>query len=244
MSDSSERDNLFVLPRDHIVDFTFDDSVADVFPDMVRRSVPGYEQIMGMTGLLASEYAQDNTRIYDLGCSLGASTLAMLRRTSQPVSFVAVDNSHAMVERCQAIMQREKNGERVTVKCASIEEVNIEHASLTVMNFTLQFIAPDKRPALLEKIYRGLCDGGALLISEKICFDDPVEQAFNEKMHEAFKAANGYSELEISQKRTALENVLIPDTLDTHVSRLKAAGFSSVQVWHRCFNFVSLLAIR
>ncbi len=244
MSGSGKRDDLFQAPREDLVDFVFDERVADVFPDMVRRSVPGYEQIIALTGLLADRYARAGTRIYDLGCSLGASTLSMLRRTSAAVNFIAVDNSPAMVARCRAVMQRETHGERVEVQCANIEETVISDASFVVMNLTLQFVAPARRATVLQRIHDGLVPGGALLLSEKIHSEDPAEQAFNEKMHAAFKAANGYSELEIARKRSALERVLIPDTLEQHVARLEAAGFSDIHAWFRCFNFVSLLARR
>ncbi|HEB59617.1 MAG TPA: carboxy-S-adenosyl-L-methionine synthase CmoA [Gammaproteobacteria bacterium] len=242
MTDSGKRDTLFELPREDLVDFAFDERVADVFPDMVRRSVPGYEQIVTLSGLLAAQYATPDSRLYDLGCSLGAVTLSMLRRTPASVCITAVDNSAAMVARCRAIMDREADGQRVTVTCADIADTPVDDAAFIAMNLTLQFIAPEKREALLRRLHQGLRDDGALLIAEKIRFEDPAEQAFNEELHAAFKAANGYSELEIAQKRNALERVLIPNTLDEHITRLHAAGFSSVLPWFRCFNFVALLA--
>ena len=130
------------------------------------------------------------------------------------------------------------------VICGDIQDVIIENASIVVINFTLQFIDPTDRPALVEKIYTGLRPGGALLLSEKIAFSNEAEQHRMDALHIAFKKANGYSDLEISQKRSALENVLIPDTLEQHHERLHAAGFSSVDNWFRCINFVSLLAVK
>lgn len=246
MTESGKRDTLFSVPREDLVDFSFDERVADVFPDMVRRSVPGYEQIITLTGLLAAQFATplatSGARLYDLGCSLGASTLAMLRRTPASVGITAVDNSAAMVARARAILEREANGDRVNVICAGIEDTPVEDAAFVAMNFTLQFIAPEKRLDLLRTLRHGLRSDGALLIAEKIRFADPAEQAFNEEMHAAFKAANGYSELEIAQKRSALERVLMPDTFDEHMARLHAAGFTSVVPWFRCFNFMALLA--
>jgi tRNA (cmo5U34)-methyltransferase len=228
-----------------IVDFAFDETVAKVFPDMIRRSVPGYETIIALTGLLAEQYAQPNSQSYDLGCSLGAATLAMRSRIQQPgCCIIAVDNAEAMTSRCQQHVREAGEGIAVEVICADIQDVAIQNASVVVLNFTLQFIQPAARLALMQDIYNGMRPGGALLLSEKIVFADAAEQRRMDALHVAFKKANGYSDLEISQKRSALENVLIPDTLEQHNERLHAAGFSSVDVWFRCMNFVSLLAIK
>jgi len=54
----------------------------------------------------------------------------------------------------------------------------------------------------------------------------------------------GYSKLEISQKRAALENVLLPETLEAHRSRLDTIGFDAVDVWFQCFNFASMVAFK
>ena len=115
---------------------------------------------------------------------------------------------------------------------------------MVVLNFTLQFIEPAARMDLMKKIYTGLRPGGALLLSEKIAFSDEAEQQRMDALHIAFKKANGYSDLEISQKRSALENVLVPDTLEQHYQRLESAGFNSVDNWFRCINFISLLAVK
>jgi len=228
-----------------IVDFAFDETVAKVFPDMIRRSVPGYETIIALTGLLAEQYAQPKSQCYDLGCSLGAATLSMRSRIQQPdCCIVAVDNAEAMTRRCQKHVREAGEGIEVEVICADIQDVAIRNASVVVLNFTLQFIQPAARLALMQNIYSGMRPGGALLLSEKIVFANAGEQQRMDALHIAFKKANGYSDLEISQKRSALEKVLIPDTLEQHQERLHAAGFSSVDVWFRCMNFVSLLAIK
>ena len=228
-----------------IVDFAFDETVAKVFPDMIRRSVPGYETIIALTGLLAEQYVQPNSQCYDLGCSLGAATLAMRSRIQHPdCRIIAVDNAEAMTRRCQQHVCEAGEGIAVEVICADIQDVVIRNASVVVLNFTLQFIQPAARLGLLQDIYKGMHPGGVLLLSEKIVFANAAEQQRMEALHVAFKKANGYSDLEISQKRSALENVLIPDTLEQHQERLHSAGFNSVDVWFRCMNFVSLLAIK
>ncbi len=235
-------DQIYATAREHIVDFAFDETVAAVFPDMIRRSVPGYGDVVALTGLVAERFAQAHTRCYDLGCSLGAVTLAMRRRVRAPgVELIAVDNAQAMVKRCHENVAAEP-GPPVQVTCADIRDVHVENASVVVLNFTLQFVPPADRLALLTHIRTGLVPGGVLILSEKIVFADADTQRFNEAMHLDFKRANGYSELEISQKRSAIEKVLVPDTLEAHQARLAAAGFTRVESWYRCFNFTSLVA--
>ena len=245
MKDRSHQDQVYATPKSMIVDFAFDETVAKVFPDMIRRSVPGYETIIALTGLLAEQYVQPESHCYDLGCSLGAATLAMRGRIRQPrVRIIAVDNAEAMTSRCQQHVREAGEGVEVEVVCADIQDVVIENASVVVLNFTLQFIEPSARLALVEKIYTGLHPGGVLLVSEKIAFANEAEQQRMDALHIAFKKANGYSDLEISQKRSALENILIPDTLEQHYDRLQSAGFNSIDNWFRCINFVSLLAVK
>jgi tRNA (cmo5U34)-methyltransferase len=243
------KDSLYATPKLSIPGFRFDRDVVDVFPDMIRRSVPGYETIVAMTGTLAERYAQPGSRLYDLGCSLGASTLAIRGGVHrQGCTLVAVDNAPDMIERCRQIldMDAEKHTPPVDTRliCANIEDVRIDDASLVVLNFTLQFIPPGRRQALLSGIYQGLRPGGILVLSEKVVFEDSDHNELMIDLHHSFKRANGYSDLEISQKRTALERVLIPETLNAHRQRLRDIGFGSVDVWFQCFNFASLIAIK
>jgi tRNA (cmo5U34)-methyltransferase len=228
--------------------FTFDESVAQVFPDMIRRSVPGYPTIIAMTGLLAARHALPDSRLYDLGCSLGASTLAMRQTVSQPgCEIVAVDNSSAMLDRCRSIMDTDTHDTHdttVTLTLSDLQDVAIANASVVVLNFTLQFVPRELRNAVIAKIYQGLLPGGIMVISEKVTFEDPRLDAINIELHQQFKRANGYSELEVAQKRAALENVLLPETLQQHKDRIGSAGFRSCDVWFQCFNFASLIALK
>jgi tRNA (cmo5U34)-methyltransferase len=239
------KDDIYAENKAMIVDFAFDEKVARVFPDMIRRSVPGYESIITMIGLIADQYAKPDSNIYDLGCSLGAATLSMRKQLRQSVcKIIAVDNAEAMLEQCKANLAIEASQTKTELVCSDIQDIEIENASVVVMNFTLQFIAPEARFEMLKKIYDGLRPGGVLVLSEKIIFANDLEQDEQEALQLAFKKANGYSDLEISQKRTALENVLIPDTLELHQERLNAVGFARSHLWFQCFNFVSLLAIK
>ncbi len=241
----TQRDTIYQTPIDRIGDFAFDDNVADVFPDMIERSVPGYSTIIAMTGVLAGRYSQNHSHCYDLGSSLGASTFSMAQQIEHnDCTIIAIDNSAAMVERCTDLLTQQTFTPDIELRCENIEDTTIENASVAVMNFSLQFIPVAQRQAIINTIYNNLNPGGILVLSEKIAFDDPHLQQLNTELHHEFKKGNGYSELEISQKRTALENVLIAETLPTHAERLRAAGFSSYDVWFQCFNFMSLVAIK
>lgn len=243
MSESTE-DRLFSVSLEKISDFVFDDKVVRVFRDMISRSVPGYGTLLSMLPVMVRHFVQPDSRIYDLGCSLGAGSLAV--RHSVPcddVVIVAVDNSPDMVASCRELMQQDHGSAPVDLQCADVRDVDIANASLVMMNFTLQFIDPAHRDAMLAKIHAGLNPGGALILSEKIHLPGGDGELMVE-LHEAFKRANGYSDLEISQKRSALENVLITETQEQHMARLKAAGFSRVMPWFQCFNFVSLVAVK
>jgi tRNA (cmo5U34)-methyltransferase len=225
--------------------FSFDDSVARVFPDMIKRSVPGYTTIVSMTGLLAGRFATPGSRLYDLGCSLGASSLAMRQNIHhQDCRIVAVDNSPAMLARCRSIIDTDTHHTPVELLCADLQDVPIEQASVVVLNFTLQFIPRELRDHVIRQIYRGLQPGGVMVLSEKVTFEDPHLDELNIELHHQFKRANGYSDLEIARKRSALENVLLPETLNCHKQRIAEAGFSSCDVWFQCFNFASLIALK
>lgn len=239
-------DAIYAAPLQEMIDFQFDERVVAVFPDMIQRSVPGYGMIISNIGILAAKYAQAGSHCYDLGCSLGAATLAMRQRINRPeCDIIAVDNSPAMIERARELLARDLAPTvAVTMICADLQEVSIENASVVVLNFTLQFIPPAGRLALIRRIHAGLRPGGILILSEKIAFGDPQRQQFHEELHHDFKRANGYSDLEISQKRSALEKVMIPETLACHYERLQAAGFSASDLWFQCFNFASLVAIK
>jgi tRNA (cmo5U34)-methyltransferase len=243
---AKKQDAIYASALDEIIDFEFDERVVAVFPDMIQRSVPGYGTLITSIGVLAGRYAQENTHCYDLGCSLGAVSLSMRQKIKQVgCDIIAVDNSPDMIKRGRALLASDtESAVSVTMICADIQAIDIENASVVVMNFTLQFIAVEERQGLIERIYQGLKPGGVLILSEKLAFDEQSESDFLADAHHDFKRDNGYSDLEISQKRTALENVMIPETLACHQQRLTAAGFGFSSVWFQCFNFASMMAIK
>lgn len=241
----SETDLIFSNKQSKVKDFAFDAQVVEVFPDMISRSVPGYNTIIETIAQLSEKYVTNNTNIYDLGCSLGAATLAMRKAiTAKNCQIIGVDNSPAMVERCKMHINAFKGETPADIFEGNIVDYPIENASMVVLNFTLQFIEPSLREKVINNIANGLKTGGALVLSEKLSTDDDVCQDLLVDLHHNFKRANGYSDLEIAQKRTALEKVMLTDTVSTQMERLKNAGFTHVTPWFQCFNFYSLVAIK
>ena len=292
------RDHIYRDPQNQLVDFAFDEAVADVFADMIRRSVPAYETLVPLTGLLAARHlagarleipdrqattpapvsstveaavrrpahnlsepaarggdsstigaathhrtppdtANPVGLVFDLGCSLGATTQALLRQMQdRPCRIVAVDKSKPMLDRAAARL----DDNRVEFLLRDIRATDVSGADVILMNYVLQFLPPGERQGLMNRFRKQMAPGGLLLLSEKIDFADAGDQAFFDAAHLAYKQANGYSELEVSQKRTALENVMILDTEETHIERLRSAGFAPVRTWFRCLNWASFLA--
>ncbi|MFK4073371.1 tRNA (cmo5U34)-methyltransferase [Pseudomonas sp. THAF187a] len=245
---SQESDRLFAQPLADVPDFVFNEDVVRVFPDMIKRSVPGYPTIVENIGVLAGQFAQAHTTLYDLGASLGAVTQALRRHVrSDGCRVIAVDNSPAMVSRCSEYLHAQDAMFQELLPVAVIEAdilaLPLQPTSLVTLNFTLQFIPPERRLELLTRIRQALLPGGALILSEKLRFEDEAQHELLTELHVAFKRANGYSELEIAQKRSAIENVMKPDSLEQHRERLLAAGFSKVVPWFQCLNFASLVAL-
>ena len=236
------RDKLFNSQGD-ISDFRFDESVVAVFDDMVKRSVPGYEAMIQMIGLVARTYGKDHTNYYDLGSSTGATLLSLaLNNKHKNNKLIAVDNSPQMVKECQRNLLGKIDNFQIV--CGDINDISIENASIVVLNLTLQFVDVEKRFKLIKKIYDGLIPGGVLIISEKIHFNDKENQKQLARLHLDFKRANGYSELEITNKRQSLENILVTESKEAHLERLKSCGFSQSSCHFQCLNFASFLSVK
>ena len=229
--------------------FRFNDEVAAVFPDMLQRSIPGYAASLEAIGSLAARYVRAGSNCYDLGCSLGAASLAMRQGIrAEGCRIVAIDNAPAMVGRCRNIVReeylRDPKGTPVDIVEGDILDAELSNASMVVLNYTLQFLPLEQRETMIRRIFEGLNEGGLLVLSEKVVDPDPAMESLLVDLHHEHKRRNDYSALEISRKRAALENVLIPETVAEHRDRLLRAGFSSAAVWLRYFNFVSIIAIR
>ncbi|MFW6322146.1 MAG: carboxy-S-adenosyl-L-methionine synthase CmoA [Guyparkeria sp.] len=241
------RDDLFRTPQPPAA-FRFDEAVAAVFPDMISRSVPGYRFNLELVAAIARRHVQPHTRVYDLGCSLGAMTLSIrsaLASLAEPpagVEMVGVDSSPAMIERARSQLAAFQSPYRTELVCGDLQQAAVKNASLVVLGYSLQFVPLEERAAVIGRIRAGLVPGGVLVLAEKVHEPDATAERLMTELHHDFKRANGYSELEIAHKRQALENVLRTETVDDHDSRLHGAGFDRVVMLSRHYGFCLWLA--
>jgi tRNA (cmo5U34)-methyltransferase len=240
-----ERDKVFAEKKDRIEPFAFNREVTAVFDDMLKRSVPLYQESIQRQAQMALAFFQEKTRIYDLGCSHGnLGVLIAEQFDTRPFAMVGVDSSCPMIEKYHARLNNIENSHQIDLVCGLLEDLQIENASVVLINLTLQFLEVSKRDTLIQKIFEGLLPGGVLLVTEKIIHPSAPIDALEQNFYRRFKRENGYSELEISQKRDALEKVLIPEAIAVHHQRFLDAGFSAVDVWLKWFNFASMIAIK
>jgi tRNA (cmo5U34)-methyltransferase len=240
-----EKDHLFACKKNRVKPFEFNKEVADVFDDMLNRSVPLYAQSIKKQAQFTVKFYQKNSNIYDLGCShgnLGILILDQFKKTD--FSMVGVDNSKPMIEKYRQRLEKYGVYGQTDLICASMEDIKFKNASVVIINLTLQFLDKKKRNDLIKKIFQGMNSNGILLLTEKIIHPSDRINNLQSKFYEKFKIENGYSKLEISQKRDALDKVLVPDTIKTHENRLLQAGFTHFDVWLKWFNFASMIAIK
>ncbi|GGC45504.1 carboxy-S-adenosyl-L-methionine synthase [Parapedobacter defluvii] len=242
---SKNKDNVFSEVIKKPSDFKFGATVASAFDDMVERSVPFYNEIQRMIIEQAAEFAVPGTNVYDLGCSTGTTFLNLDPYVDKDVHFVGIDDSKDMLEKCAAKLQEAKLSRKYELKNVDLHDhFEIENASVVILCLTMQFVRPIYREKLLKKIYDGLVPGGVLIISEKILAEDSLFNRNFIKYYYDYKRRNHYSELEISQKREALENVLIPYKLSENLKLLMEAGFSHTEVFFKWYNFSGFTAIK
>jgi tRNA (cmo5U34)-methyltransferase len=226
-------------------DFTFNPQVAQVFDDMVGRSVPFYDEMQRMTAELVAEFAQPGSSVYDLGCATG-TTLALLDSAIPPsVRFVGVDNAQPMLDQAREKLGALQSQREFDLVCADLHDrPQIENASAVIMTLTLQFVRPLYRERIIRNIYEGMNESGCLIVFEKLILGDSLLNRLFIKFYYEMKRRNGYSETEITQKREALENVLIPYRPEENIALLKDAGFRHVDEFFRWYNFCGIMAVK
>lgn len=238
-------DTIYSRPQPRVAPFEFNERVVAVFDDMISRSVPLYRESLLRQAQMAGHYYQPGTLIYDLGCSNGNFGLQLLNEMSErPFSMLAIDNSAPMLAQYQQRLNAAGAGQRIQLHLADVATQPLENASVVIINLTLQFLAVQDRDQLLRRVYTALRRGGVLILTEKVVHADGGLAELQQDWYYRFKKENGYSQLEISQKRDALENVLIPETVEQHLARLTRAGFDAVDIWLKWFNFTSFLAVK
>jgi len=243
--ENQNKDKLFEKEFATVKSFAFDEQVTEVFADMIKRSVPGYDSILKSIAMYSMKYAKDNSNIYDLGSSLGAVAITVAKATKNlsNCQIIAVDTSKPMLEKCQVILKNKNLESKIKLLNQDISGLSIENASLIVSNFTIQFIPKEQRFEIIKNIYKGLNPGGVFILSEKFKSNEVVDEFLIDHYH-AYKKLNGYSNKEIQAKRQALKDVLVPDSIQEIQNRLSAAGFNKVYKWFQCFNFASFIAIK
>ncbi|MDN3511223.1 MAG: carboxy-S-adenosyl-L-methionine synthase CmoA [Candidatus Jettenia sp. CY-1] len=240
-----QKDEVFKENLSTIADFNFGEKVAAVFDDMLERSVPFYQEIQRMIAEIASDFAVDETNVYDLGCSTGTTLLNLGQNIHNKVKFIGVDYSQDMLVKCKQKLTNHHFSREYELICADLNQsISIEHASVVVIVLTLQFIRPLNRDNLIRNILRGLHANGCLILVEKVLGEDSFFNRLFIKYYYDFKKRNGYSELEIAQKREALENILIPYKLLENRDILLREGFRYCDVFFKWYNFCGIVAIK
>jgi tRNA (cmo5U34)-methyltransferase len=222
--------------------FEFDEEVASVFDDMLDRSVPFYKEMQRLSIVFANNFLENGSKVYDLGCSTGTTLIELSKSCNKTLNLIGIDSSEAMLE--LASKKAKAFGVDIDFICSDIFDVNLKGAKVIFSNYTLQFIRPLQREKLIKKIYDSLEDGGIFIFSEKLVSQNSIlNKQFIDEYY-SFKKTQGYSEFEISQKREALENVLIPYTEDENNKMIKDAGFSHCEMVFKWVNFATFIAIK
>ncbi len=243
--DKNNEDKLFDATEPAPGDFSFNARVAEVFDDMVSRSVPFYEEMQRMVCELANDFAKPNTRLYDIGCSTATTLLALDEQIDPSVAFVGVDNSEDMLAKARSKVEQVKPQRDINFMAADLHQgVFIDNASVVTMLLTLQFVRPLYRERIIKMIFDGLNDNGCLLMIEKLTSEDTLFNRLFIQHYYDFKKTRGYSEIEITKKREALENVLIPYRLEENIDLLKWSGFRHVEMFFRWYNFCGIIAVK
>lgn len=222
--------------------FEFDEKVAGVFDDMVCRSIPYYKDVLRLSADFALMHLKENSTLLDLGTSTGAMLIEIASKAQFPLRLCGIDNAQSML--IQAQNKLLAYGMKAELICGDILEVDFPKSDGIIANYTLQFVRPLERERLVKKIFNALNKGGVFILSEKVI---TTHKELDYKMIQYYlegKRKQGYSAFEISKKREALENVLIPYSAKENEKMLKDSGFSHIEVLFRWVNFATFLAIK
>lgn len=229
-------------------DFVFDDDTAAAFDDMLDRSIPFYREIQRMVVELGLHFLKKSGgTVYDIGCSTGNTLLGFMEAMpgDGSTTFVGVEPSAPMRDKCAKKLAASGRAGAAELWPQPIEDVDcLPDASVIVMLYTLQFVRPPHRNAVLAMCFESLRPGGCLLLGEKILSDSStLSRLYIERYHE-FKQRNGYSATEVARKREELENVLVPYRDSENRMALAEVGFTPVDQVFRWYNFAVYLAVK
>lgn len=226
-------------------DFAFTEKVVEVFDDMIDRSVPFYDEVIRATAHLLSSTLRDNDEVVDLGCATGTTLLQFCRLISNnTIRYTGIDNSEAMLNKGRIKAENYSKEKQILFYNRDITTIKMHDVGAFIINYTMQFIRPLLREDFLTSIFASLRPGGVLFLSEKTILHNPVLNRKFIEIYHNYKKEKGYSELEIARKREALENVLIPFSIEENRNLLEKVGFTSVATYFQWFNFASLIAVK
>ena len=233
------KDNIFNKPIKK--QFEFDEEVADVFDDMLLRSVPFYKENLNLQIDILKNFLQPNDKIIDLGSSTGTFLIELSKKIDN-LNLIGLDSSDAMIKKS---IQKAKafNSNAKFIK-ADFLDYDLSNSKAIIANYTIQFIRPLKREKLIQKIYNSLNNEGIFLMSEKLITENKKLNKIMIDIYYEYKKQKGYSEYEIAAKREALENVLIPYSMQENIEMLKNAGFNDIDVIFRWNNFATFIAFK
>jgi len=226
--------------------FEFDESVASVFDDMLSRSVPFYGEIQRMIAEQSAYFAQPKTAVYDLGCATATTLIKIAEDIEEPtIRLIGIDNSTPVLDQASRKIRKAGLADRILLQQSDLNApLCLDRASVVICNLTLQFVRPLYRDTLVRTVYEGLADGGCFLLVEKVLGEESMLNRMFIDFYYDFKRRNGYSELEIADKRERLENVLIPYKLEENLTLLRRSGFELVDIFFKWYNFAGILAVK
>lgn len=243
-----KKDEVYLSPDKRSTDFAFDESVAEVFDDMVGRSVPFYAEQQRMICEIARTFWTPGARVYDLGVSTATTLTALSKQLPAEAELIGYDNSPAMIERARQKLQDQGLEGRIDLRCADLNEsvgaLPLEGAGVVLMCWTLQFIRPLHRDHLIRHVYNSLQEDGVLIVAEKVLSNrGPINRFFIDFYYD-YKRRMGYTDVEITRKREALENVMIPYRIEENVELFRRSGFEMVETYFQWYNFAGFLCVK
>lgn len=242
------KDRIFSNKLDRIKAFEFNEEVACVFDDMIGRSVPLYEEQQKLIKKLAKHFYIPEANIYDLGCSTGTTLINLCNEINETAICIGYDNSKPMLEKAKVKVKEQNLADRIELRYLDLNKqddvFDLKNAGIVTMLWTLQFVRPHLRNNLIKHIYNALKRGGILIVAEKVLSNDSLLNSYFIELYYEYKKQNGYSTTEINQKREALENVLVPLTINENIELLKSNGFEIVDTFFQYYNFAGFLCVK
>jgi tRNA (cmo5U34)-methyltransferase len=215
--------------------FTFA-NIEEGFDNHIHNSIRGYSDLWNDVLALSEYFVEDNTNVVDIGCSTGKLIKQMYKQNN-------FSNCHYHgIEVESSFYKQLIDEDRITYFKDTVKNFNFNNCSLVTSIFTLQFIPPKDREAILLNIYNGLNKGGAFIFSEKVFSDNPRVQEMMTFLYYDYKR-NHYSSDQILNKEAELRHLAKPSTEFEIITSCQNVGFTPHIFW-RNYNFVGFICIK